>query len=107
LEENFSDEPRGADEIPILLLAFTFVCRHCVVDGWVIQHSFRGDCVGGDAGEFVVLVDTKYVAEESVVVWCGLTPCVSDVLHLACKSACIQLECFEVALSWPSMYPCD
>ncbi len=68
MEENFPDEPCGADEVPILLLAFTFVCGCCVVDGWVVQCGFCGDCIGGDAGEFVVLVDTKNVAEESVVV---------------------------------------
>ena len=28
------------------------------------------DPIGGDAGEFIVLLDTKYVAKESVVVCC-------------------------------------
>jgi hypothetical protein len=68
LEETFPDGPCGANEVPILLLAFTFVCGHCVVDGWVVRCGFRRDCIGGDAGEFLVLVVTKYVPEKSVVV---------------------------------------
>ncbi len=83
------------------------MCGCRVVDGWVIQCGLCGDCVGGDAGEFVVLVDIEYVAKESISVCCGLTPCVSDVLNLARESACIGLECFVVALSWPSMYSRD
>ncbi len=65
--ETFPDEPRGADEIPILLLAFMFVCGHHIVDGWAVQRGCHRDCVGGDAGEFVVLIDTEYVTKESVV----------------------------------------
>jgi hypothetical protein len=107
LEEIIPDEPRSADEVPILLLAFTFVCGRRIVDGWVIQCGFCQDCVGGIASEFVLLVDTEYVAKESVVVCCWLAPCVGNVLHLACKSACIGLECFVVVLHWPSMYPCS
>ncbi len=70
MEETFPDESCGADEIPILLLAFTFVCGHHAVDGWVVHHGCHRDHVGGDAGEFVVLVDTKYVPKESIVVCC-------------------------------------
>jgi hypothetical protein len=83
------------------------MCGCRVVDGWVVRHGFCGDRIGGDAGEFLVLVDTEYVAEESVVVRCGLTPCVRDVLNLARKSTCIGLEWFVVASSWLSMYSCD
>jgi hypothetical protein len=99
LEETFPNEARSADEVPILLLVFTLVCGRHVVERWVVQHRFHGDHIGGDASEFVVLVDTKYVAKESIVICCGLTPCVSDVLHLACKGACVGFECFVVALS--------
>ena len=68
---------------------------------------FRGNCVGGDAGESRVLINIKYVAKESVFVRCRLTPCISDVLNLARESACVRLECFGVASSWPSMYSHD
>ncbi len=71
------------DEVPILLLAFPFVCGHHVVDGWIVQCGFHEDCVGGYAGEFIVLVNTKEVSKESVAVHCGLTPHISDVLDLA------------------------
>jgi hypothetical protein len=67
-QETFPDEARGADEVPILLFAFGFMCGHFVVDGLVIQRRFSRDLVGGDVGEFVVLVNTKYVTVESVVV---------------------------------------
>ncbi len=70
MEETFPYEPRGADEVPILLLAFTIVCGCLVVDGWVVQCRFCGVFLGEDAGEFIVLVNTKYVAKESVVVCC-------------------------------------
>jgi hypothetical protein len=54
-----------------------------VVDGWAVQCGFCRDCVGGYAGEFVLLVDAKDVTKESVVGLCRLTPRVSDVLDLA------------------------
>ncbi len=107
MEETLPDKPRSADEVPILLLAFLFVCGHHVVDRWVVQHGLREDCVGEYADEFVVLVDTEDVIEESVVFRCGLTPCVSDVLDLAPKSICVGLECFVVDLGWPTMCSCD
>jgi hypothetical protein len=70
LEETFPDKPHSGDEVSILLLAFTFVCGHRVDDEWVVQHGFRRDCVGGDAGEVIVLVDTEYVSKESIVICC-------------------------------------
>jgi hypothetical protein len=48
----------------------TFMCGCCIVDGWVVRCRFLQDHIGGNTGEFVVLVDTKYVAEETVVVCC-------------------------------------
>jgi hypothetical protein len=83
------------------------MCGHCVIDGWVVQHGFHGDHVGRDAGEVVVLVDTKYVAKESVVVCYGLTQCVRDVLNLDEESACVRVECFVVLLCCSSMYSHD
>ena len=56
----------------------------CIVNGWVVQYGFRRDPIGVNAGEVVVLVDAKDVAEKSVVVCCGLAPCVCDVLNLIC-----------------------
>ncbi len=70
MEETFPYEPHGVDEVPILLLAFMFACGHPVVNGWVVQRGFLRDHVGGDAGEFLVLVHTKYVTKESIVVCC-------------------------------------
>ncbi len=63
MEETLLYEPRGADEVPILLFALPFVREGCIVDGWVIGCWFRRDRVSVNAGEVLVLVDAKDVAE--------------------------------------------
>ena len=63
MEETLPYEPRGADEVPILLFALLVVCEGCIVDGWVVRCWFRRDHVSVNAGEVVVLVDAKDVVK--------------------------------------------
>ena len=82
-KEPFSDEPRRANEVPFLLLMLALVGERGIRDGGIVRRRFIGDDVRVDAGELVVLVGTKDVAKQTVVVGRVLRPRIGDVLHLA------------------------
>ena len=84
MEKTLPYEPRGVNEVPILLFALSFVREGCIVDGWVVQSGFYRGRVGVNAGEVVVLVDAKDVSKKSVVICPGPAPHVCAVLDLTC-----------------------
>jgi hypothetical protein len=66
--ETLEDEPRCANEVPVFLFALALVGERGVHDGRIVRRRFVGDGVYGDGGEFVVLIGTKDVTKQTIVV---------------------------------------
>ena len=82
-EETLADEPRGADELPFFFTTLTLVGGRGVGDGGVVRCGFRWDDVRVDSGEFFVLVLSKDVGEEAVLLGGVPAPRVRDVFNFA------------------------
>ena len=67
-KETLADEPRCVNEVPVFLFALALVGERGVRDGGIVQRRFVGDGVCVDGGEFVLLIGTKDVTKQTIVV---------------------------------------
>ena len=67
-KETLADEPRCANKVPVFLFALALVGERGVRDGGIVRRRFVGDGICVDGGEFVLLIGTKDVTKQTIVV---------------------------------------